>query len=83
MNKVATHYLAILYIVIIIAILLTGGNTKDGLSAQVEVLNSDGSYFCNLLPLQYASYGITQMGLISCGGGYSKSCFLFSAGNAF
>jgi len=63
------------------AILLTGGLTVGGSSDQVEVLNSDGSYLCNLTPLLGAEYGMSLIGTLACGGWtYSRSCFNYTAG---
>ena len=63
------------------AILLTGGLIPGASSDQVEVLNSDGSYLCNLTPLLGAEYGQSLIGTLACGGwGYPQSCFNYTAG---
>ena len=65
-----------------LAIILTGGWTvNSSTSNQVEVLNADGSYFCNLPTLPNPLHGISQIDLLACGGfPNTTSCSVFNSG---
>jgi len=50
-----------------LAILLTGGESFDEEEVPVEVLDTNGSFICNLPQLSPYNYGHTQSGLTACG----------------
>ena len=72
-------------IYIISGIIITGGFTSGGnITRSVEILRSDGSYWCSLPELPDDRYRHTQSGLIACGSGNpgntSTSCLTFADG---
>ena len=62
------------------AIIITGGNPSRN---KVEVLHSNGSYWCSLADFPQPRSGHTQVGLLSCGGyenDIRTSCLSFTDG---
>ena len=64
------------------AMLISGGGTNLR-HKSVEILHSNGSYWCSLPDLPDSRYLHTQSGLVLCGDGssnYWSSCLTFSSG---
>ena len=65
--------------------MVTGGLGSSYIPRRsVELLNSDGSWYCNLPSLQNERYVQSQIGNLVCGGGSAstaKTCEVFNSGN--
>ena len=63
------------------AIIITGGSPSGYVGRSVEILRSNGSYWCSLPDLPDLRFQHTQSGLITCGSsGSDTSCLSFING---